>query len=255
MSGDDPKEPPPDEVPRARDLLRPAGTTEGEYLDNDQIAQIVHWFGLPSIDPVADAKVPDRDEGKGEAARTLRRRAEVSEHVEPAMIARMERHVGDGDAIMRVQPEPKRPWERPHLSVVDESLVPPPFDENEQREIYIPDQLARDLRIRTPQAALRDLHRPETYFDIRYQLPWDDGYEPPGADPMAPIRAIIRQDYRPAAPTAVRTACAALEALRATLAAPWAEAKRPAARAREAELEAGKSPDATSVVRVPEGSP
>jgi hypothetical protein len=228
-----------DDEPRVRDLLaRPP--EDAAVSDPATFARLAAWFDLPSVAALIDETAPAPAEPPRNAERA-RKRAEALAHVDPAMVARLEAHTARADRLRRPTP-PRRPWiDGVAPLLLDERQVPeiPDFDEDAP-EVAIPPQLRRDLKTCTPQAFLRDLHRPDKDFYVRFEVPWDDweGGEPEVIDPMQPVRDTLRTDYRAGTTVApaVRTMTESAADLRGLLARPWAESKRERARRREAEL-------------------
>lgn len=247
-----------DDEPRVRDLLRKP-EAEGSVSDPALVAQLAAWFDLPSFASLDDAAraaaVPAAEPDPHAEAReqVKRRRAEATANVDPAMVLLLERHAIAAARLVRPVPPP-RPWEDPaRVLAFDEASVPPLPDPDEQPDVPIPPQLIKDLKTCTPQAFLRDLHRPEKEFYVTLQPPFVDDEDPPPPDPMAPVRETLRRDYRVGttiAPAAATMATSWAD-LRARLAIPWAEGKRERARRREEEL-LRKEAEAAGVARGPE---
>jgi hypothetical protein len=240
MNPDDPPDDPDD--PRVKDL------------DPATIAQLASWFELPSFASLDDVPPPPAET---EAQKIQAHRQEVLAQIDPAMIDVAERHRRGAARLDKVR-APQRPWDGHRITVFDDRALPPPFDPYDAPEVEVPAALLRDLKICTPQAFLRDLYRPEKEFWVQMRSPWDD--EDPDAqaaprDPMAPVREVLRQSYRPpAVPRATRSMAASTADLKALLARPWQESKRAPARAREAEL-LRKLEGGGAVSRGPEGAP
>jgi len=236
-----PASPTEDAEPRVRDLI--ARGESPAVTDPQTIAQLAAWFGLPSFADVEE----DQARAAAEAAEPSRveqiqqRRKEALAQIDPALLAHVTRHATRAERMARIE-TPPRPWDGDaRLTTFDPSQVPPELTEDDWREVEIPNELSKDLKTSTPQAFLRDLHRPEKDFYVRLQPPWDDGDGSEGQraeDPMAPIRETLRRDYREGTtvPAATSSLVESWSDLRARLALPWAEGKRERARAREAEL-------------------
>lgn len=229
--------------PRVRDLLAHTPSVE----------DLARWFEMPSFTALAEGDVAAPPPGPTRAEEIRARRAQVLEHVDPALVARMDAHT---EVARRFERRPlARPWLDGSLpTTFHADWIPEIPGEDDYPEVHIPAELRRDLEECTPQAFLRDLHRPEKDFYARLEPPWDDaGEEPPPLDPMAPVRETIRHDYRVGVhPPATTSMAASWSDLRALLARPWAEAKRERARRREAELlglgEMGKDTGTDAVV-------
>jgi hypothetical protein len=58
----------------------------------------------------------------------------------------------------------------PDVALLDQAMIDKQASIAEPREVEIPDELRDDLRNCTPQALLRDLHRPELFFDKTFEV-------------------------------------------------------------------------------------
>jgi hypothetical protein len=242
MSGgadDKGKDKDPRDEKRVKDLVQPKGVERGAPLDAETIAHIVHWFGMPALEMAAATVPPPEHPGESIPDRLSRRRDEAMAHVQPHMVARIEKHTGDADRVRRLgAPVETRPWERARMTMFRMENVPNiPTAEN-WPEWHLTPEVGQWLEQRAPQAMLRDLHRPETEYERRFQPPWDDVFQPPDTNPFAAAREAIGTDHRnrQQVPPAVQTVDEASADLRAILDSPWPEAKRERARAREPEL-------------------
>lgn len=243
--------------PRVRDLIE-RGEPAAPEPDLETLARLAAWFELPSFDQLIESGTPAGAPSRAEQIQ--RQRAQALAEIDPALVDRLHRPLAIADELARVVPGPVTAERR--VLAIDEAAIPTPPTDEDYREVEIPGPLRRDLSTCTPQAFLRDLHRPEKEFYVQLESPWqDDGDDdPPPADPMAPVRDTLRVDYRvgTTVPSAITAMAASWSDLRARLAAPWAEAKRERARQREAELlaaEEGKDGAAAAVSRGPEGAP
>jgi hypothetical protein len=195
---------------RARDVMTRRPEELAAELSPTEVEQLSRWFGLPSFTQLAEdgAAVPgDGDSGDAiadfdgifanipgfyiapeEIKKTQEARQRALAAVEPAMLDRLERHLGTGDALrvfrpsLEVRVEPER-FERRFVTnaAVDVTEVAPPE--------WLADALGQNV----PQALLRDLHRPV------YERPIDEGdpfAEPePPFDPLRDVRAVVATRY------------------------------------------------------------
>ncbi len=209
---------------RAGELLR-AGE---DAIDPALASRLQAFFGEPQPAPAARPKwVPppgwELPELSPEEERERERRLqETFAAVQGPLLERIQRR-GERSATMVSPPEPPAP-------VVDPSLVR--FDlagwrlgfAGEAREVQRADDLADALAESTPQAVLRDLHRPVFRFARRLVPQQLGSPEPPGAA----AREAMRQDYRVRLEGLVdRGALAELKAGRRywLRELPWAEAR------------------------------
>ena len=169
-----------------------------------------------------------------------RAKASLAKCADPTLLSRLERHRESGRALLPREQKPD----------IEPRVAPATLGRfrlgawrlrlaGEPRELERPPQIADDLQHRTPQAILRDLHRPVRMI------------------PPIRLRTVVEGQNLSAAGVAVREAmttsytvrigelpnCRAIRAeawreLRAVLAAPW-ERARPEGEARRARLEPG----------------
>lgn len=209
-SGDDGR---PADDPKVKDLLDPATR-----------AQLERWFSLPSFEQLADRGVvpaeppPPEDP---EAAAQLERRAAAIEAADPTLLAEIAaRAERSGDAI-RPLPPLASPSDRP-IALFDAAMaelrtIAEPRDY--ERAMWIED----DLKDCTPQALLRDLHRPELLFDKVFER-----FDPEAQARFNAIAAVAEAmatrwqnlDFPMYATALARDA---LSEVRTTLGQPWAE--------------------------------
>jgi hypothetical protein len=206
----------PADEPKVKDLLDPATR-----------AQLERWFSLPSFEQLADrgvvpAEPPPEDT---EASEQLKRRAAAIEAADPTLLAEIAaRAERSGDAIKPLPPLPS-PTDRP-IAQFDPAMaelrtIAEPRDY--ERAMWIED----DLKDCTPQALLRDLHRPELLFDKVFER-FD-----PDAQARFNVRGIVTEvmttrwqnlDFPLYATALARDA---LSEVRTTLHQPWADLQIP----------------------------
>lgn len=138
-----------------------------EILDAGTRADLERWFGLPSITELDEAGKPLPAGIDPEVLEVQERQARAMAAVDPDMLARHAHRTSGGERMLRFKAtiEPR----------VDSSILG--FDESklprgtaEAREVEIPQALLDDLRQCTPQAILRDLHRPEMEFRVEMEM-------------------------------------------------------------------------------------
>jgi hypothetical protein len=144
-----------DDEQKVKDAVLDAATRE----------QLERWFQLPSFTELEDRGVEIDDPGWAESRK---KRAEALAAVDPAMLdwhrARNER-----EDLLQFSPTIELYIDR-EIGSLDTELIDARVAE--PRERMLPFQLEQDLRDCTPQALLRDLHRPEMYFEKVFEL-WD----------------------------------------------------------------------------------
>ena len=146
----------PDDDPKVKQLLDAATQRELE-----------RWFGLPSFEQVAET-APAPDDPDVVAARERRDKALAA--VDPAMVERhRQRTEVKPETLLRfIQTIDVRV--DPGFALLDHAMIDRGHTIAEPREVEISEDLKDDLRDCTPQALLRDLHRPELEFDKQFEL-------------------------------------------------------------------------------------
>ena len=200
-----------------------------ELLDPATRADLERWFSLPSFDQLAERAEPPRPapaEPDPQQVAARERRAKALANVDAGFLESIHARRPAESTLIHLPP-PLAPRFDGDVSVVDEALLAHAGTLADPREVEIPDPLREDLRVCTPQALLRDLHRPETTFTKSFEL----------IDPAADLRL----DASAAALTAMTTrwkidvpdrtigqeAYATLRALRVELGQPWAQIQTP----------------------------
>ena len=142
-----------------------------DMLDPSQLADLERWFGLPSFQQLADeGKQAAVSADDAEMLEVRKRRDAAMAAVDPALLARI---------LDRFDHDPEEVIEfralidvrvREDVGLFDEKMVDKGFSIAEPREVEISEDLRDDLKECTPQALLRDLHRPETDFEKTFEI-------------------------------------------------------------------------------------
>lgn len=224
-------------------------TTQDDELDPALIARLEAWFGSPTT--VVEAAPPPpapRPANPEENDRARRRRAALEAAVRGPLMGAIEARGNDRATMIEPLPPMTLTAERP----------PNRFDLSRWRLLTIepgeatpPDDIWDALAERTPQALLRDLHRPVFYFDD-VELDVIEVLPRGNAGPDAEIRALLSCDYRwrPDVPARVLVD-EDLRALRVRLRQePWGEAPAEIARTRavKAPQEAEREPTTEELI-------
>lgn len=132
------------------------------------------WFGLPSFTQLAEEGKQPQEPTSGmdpETKAVIERRDKALANVDRAFLeAVYARHdVKAEDIIVFEKTIDVHVSET--FGAVDEALVQRAGGIAEPREYELSDQLKDDMKECTPQAMLRDLHRPEKYFDKQLEYP------------------------------------------------------------------------------------
>jgi hypothetical protein len=142
--------------------------TVKELIDAATRAELEKWFSLPSFDQVAEQAESPAPSEDPDVVAVRERRLKAIAAVDPAMVE-AHRH--------RVEVAPESLIQFRELIAVSLDRDIALFDEKmiegriaDPREIEISEELREDMRECTPQALLRDLHRPELDFDKTFEV-------------------------------------------------------------------------------------
>jgi len=141
-----------------------------DLLDAATRADLERWFNLPSFDQLADRGVtPAPPPEDPEVAAVRKRRAEAIAVVDPALVEAHRRRTDPRDdlikfrALIDVRIDPT-------IALLDLTMIERQHSVAEPREVELPQELQDDLGDCTPQALLRDLHRPEIDFEKLFEI-------------------------------------------------------------------------------------
>lgn len=204
--------------------------TVKQLLDAGTRADLERWFGLPSFaqraDAAADAgKAPVPPEQDARFAEVHRRRDAAIAAIDPALVDAIYRRMPTSDDLLRFKAELDVLVD-PSIARIDLAMIERHNAHLEPREVEIPYQLEDALTNRTPQALLRDLHRPELEFDKLFEI----------VDPLAELRVEVAKLVAEAMATRHSLVCepsvfqegrALLLELRAFRNQPWIEMDLP----------------------------
>jgi hypothetical protein len=135
-----------------------------DLIDSGTRADLERWFGLPSFEQMAEQGAPVQQTAEDPDFVKRRKRQEAAlAAVDPALLESHRRRV-DGmlEAVRQLAPIDLRI--DPGIARFDEAMLDQRFNSAEPRELERPGDLQDALAERTPQALLRDLHRPELDF-------------------------------------------------------------------------------------------
>ncbi|HSS02405.1 MAG TPA: hypothetical protein VLM79_35340 [Kofleriaceae bacterium] len=192
--------------------------TVKELIGEATQADLERWFGLPSFQQLAEQQAP-KPADDPEWAEFRKRRADAIAAVDPNMLEAHRRRVERQRELKLFQSEIE-PRVRTDITMLDHAAI----DRRtiaEPRTYELPFDLADALTERTPQALLRDLHRPELIFEKMFE--WFD----PTVEHRIDLRAIINEAlaFRPSSTkkieSKVREARALLAEVRQERRKPW----------------------------------
>jgi hypothetical protein len=198
-----------------------------ELIDAATRADLERWFGLPSFEQLAEQGVqpaPPPEDPEIEAVR--KRRAEAIAAVDPALLEAHRRRVEPPADLLTFQASLEVRVD-PDIAVIDLAMIERGYSIAEPREVEIPEPLRDDLRDCTPQALLRDLHRPEFDFEKQFEIV-DVGAEQRFDIVAAVAEAMAtRWTLPPFGPSPFQEARALILELRDDRHRPWTEIKMP----------------------------
>lgn len=158
-----------DDDRRVKDLVAAAQAGDAN-LDPQTAADLARWFGLPSFQQVDEGEVKPRPLPAEDPDVVARRKAieAATAAVDPAFCDSLYTKWAGVRELIKFEAADLARID-PSISAIDPVLVAK-ADVGEPREVDLPMGLFDDLRECTPQAVLRDLHRPETEFFIHMEV-------------------------------------------------------------------------------------
>jgi hypothetical protein len=207
--------------------------TVKELIDSATRAELARWFGLPSYEALAQQGVhPEPPPEDPKFAERRKRQDSALAAIDPAMVeAHRRRTEGLADTI---KPLPEVALHAdPSIMQLDTAMIAQRSAIAEPRDFERPPDLEDALRDCTPQALLRDLHRPELYFSKEFQRV--DVMEPYRVDIAANIDEVMAQSTKlpPPGTPLFDEGCALLRELRAERQQPWIDIEMPRRRVTE----------------------
>jgi hypothetical protein len=199
--------------PKVKQLLeRDLGQPLDQVVDAVTAAELQKWFGLPSYQQVQESeKAAALDDPEVLALRE--RRAKAIEAVDPAFLASHLRRTEPRDDLLKFRPAIELRVD-PSVALFDHAMADRGFTMGEPRDRELPEQLADDLHDCTPQALLRDLHRPETMFEKMFEV--IDAAASQRFDIVAEVAAAMTTNWKlpPLGPSPFRASARELDELR-----------------------------------------
>lgn len=193
---DPPDQPPRAQELRAKDLLsKPRAEIEQE-VDAATLAELMSWFDRPNAlaDPKPEAAVEESWDDR-EMREARERQEAASAHADPWLLAYIARHETAPPPFKELPPIELTIDESITLRLVRDELerVERVDATGEERPYGVPRDIAELIeQHNAPQAILRDLFRPETYFERRLESPFD---ELPTVDPLAEAKAAMAEHH------------------------------------------------------------
>ena len=224
-------------MPEASDDSDPSAGPAGgdqkvkELLDAATQADLERWFGLPSFEQLAEQR-PVAPAEDADTAAARKRREDAIAAVDPALVEAHRLRVEPPREMIQQRPEVRLNVD-PEFAPLDQALLDRFTGIAEPREVELPMGLDDDLRDCTPQALLRDLHRPELFFDKVFEVV--DALGEQRQDSTAIVAEVMTMRLRlpPRHDTPFQEARALLLELRAERRQPWTDIKMPLRRVTE----------------------
>lgn len=140
-----------------------------DMLGETSLADLQRWFGLPSFTELAEKGVEPPPVEDPDIIAIRERRARALAAVEPWFLDGLNTRAEKPWGLIKFKPliDVKV---RLGMEMMDHAMVDGLRAIAEPREIERPEGIEDDLRDRTPQALLRDLHRVESFFEKSYEI-------------------------------------------------------------------------------------
>jgi hypothetical protein len=214
---------------RARDVV-----AASDELDAETKADLARWFGLPSFEQLQEQEAATRASATprqlpedDELRARIEAQARATAAIDPGLVDALHRQGANVQRLLRLQPPPA-PTLDPTISALDPVLLARADAVTEPRELEMAQWVAGAMNECTPQAVLRDLHRPETVFQLYLEV---DPAIPSLAAPwevFAEVRATVAARLvPPLPPLPFRTAMAAYQVVVEAKRLRWSEIKTP----------------------------
>ncbi|MBA3818557.1 MAG: hypothetical protein H0X17_06660 [Deltaproteobacteria bacterium] len=143
--------------------------TVKQLIDAATRAELEKWFGLPSFDQVEEQRAREAPVEDPEIAAVRERRDRAIAAVDPGLLEAHRLRVEGCDTLIKFKSTIDVHVD-PSVALLDLAMIDRQASIAEPREVEISDELREDLRDCTPQALLRDLHRPELDFDKVFEI-------------------------------------------------------------------------------------
>ena len=217
MSTDDDKRDPTVKQLLERSLEQPLE----ELVDAATKAELEKWFGLPSFDQVEAGEAPGSTEDP-DIALVRERRQRAIAAVDPALLEAHRRRIEPPDDLLKFRESITLRLD-PTMPMIDLAMIDNRMAVAEPREVERPQDIEDHLAESTPQALLRDLHRPDLEFEKTFEMV--DPGEDDRIDAVAEVRIAIRTSWKlpPFEGTPADTVRTVLADLRAELGLPWCD--------------------------------
>lgn len=136
-------------------------------VDPATAAELRNWFGLPSYQELEDKGTPATEDPGFLAVREQRAKAIAA--VDPGLLESIRKRAEPPDDLIRFKTTIDVRID-PTVASFDHGMLDRLRTTVEPRELDLPNAISDDLKICTPQAILRDLHRVETRFAKQFEI-------------------------------------------------------------------------------------
>lgn len=207
--------------------------TVKQLIDSGTRAELERWFGLPSYEALAEQGIhPEPPAEDPRFAERRKRQTAALAAVDPAMLEAIHRRTEKLAGALTPPLEAALHLD-PGIMQLDTAMIAQHGAIAEPREVARPPDLEDAMSDCTPQALLRDLHRPELNFDKAFEHA--DLREPHRINIAADIDEVMATSTRlpPAARSLFDEGYALLQGLRAERKQPWSNVDMPRRRVTE----------------------
>jgi hypothetical protein len=151
---------PPNDDIKVKQLLD-GGKSMADVVDLATQRELQKWFDLPSFEQVGTPQPIAEDP---ELVEVRERRAKACAAVDPALLESIHvRTEVTPETLLDIHVDPS-------IVQFDIDAAERQVKQSEPREVEISEELRDDLKECTPQALLRDLHRPELMFEKQFEV-------------------------------------------------------------------------------------
>lgn len=219
--------------PNDNDNDKQVDQTVKQLIDSGTRADLERWFGLPSYEALAEQGIhPEPPDEDPRFAERRKRQKTALAAIDPALV---EAHRVRTDKLADALKPPLEVTLHldPDIVQLDTAMIAQRSAIAEPRDVERPPDLESALSDCTPQALLRDLHRPEQNFDKAFDRV--DLMESYRIDIATNIDEVMATSTRlpPAATSLFAEGYALLQDLRAELRQPWSNVDMPRRRVTE----------------------
>lgn len=179
---------PDDDDLKVKQLLEGRGP-----LDPSTQADLDRWFGMPSAMQLEEEGKQAGPADDADMAAVIERRERALAAVDPALLEALRVRTDDRPNPIVFKPTIDVVID-PKTAFFDHGMVDRALTIAEPREVEIPEALTDDLKDCTPQALLRDLHRPETFFDKVFEIV--DAAAEQRLDIVAEVKSAMRTNWK-----------------------------------------------------------